>query len=56
MECSECGMKLGSLQVHPEHQCQEQQAINRRNRGDICPFCSGIGNNHKDGCPRKVKP
>jgi hypothetical protein len=52
MECPKCGQSLGSAQVHPEAQCRKQQEVNRINLGAPCPWCAGIGPEHKKGCPR----
>jgi hypothetical protein len=53
MECPRCGLQVGNMQVHPEETCERQQAINRKNKGEVCPYCNGLNGQHKDGCPRK---
>jgi hypothetical protein len=53
MECPKCGQRLGSHQVHPEAQCDKQQEVNRKNRGECCRWCGYTDGSHKPGCPRE---
>ncbi len=50
--CPQCGLNIGSHQVHSDEVCQRQQEVNRLNLGLKCNWC-GSGGSHKDGCPSK---
>lgn len=67
-ECRQCGKWLEAqpgdfyagltawyAKIHPGTDCVLQQEVNRKNRGESCPWCGvDFMTGHKDGCPRKI--